>query len=62
MYFGNYGFANKGLDKYLKSAVSEYPSSRNMVKAAKHLSNYHLSNYHSGIFIILTDYGQGFWI
>ena len=57
MYFRNYGFAKKGLDKYLKSAVSQYPSTSNMVKAAKHLSTYH-----GGILTIFIDYGQGFWI
>ena len=51
MYFRNYGLANKGLDKYLKSAVSQYPSTSNMVKVRKHLSNYE-----GGIFIILIDH------
>ena len=35
MYFRNYG-----LDKYLISAISQYPSTRSMVKSPKHLSNY----------------------
>ena len=35
MYFGNYGVAKKDLDKYLKSAVSQYPSTSNMVKPLK---------------------------
>ena len=50
MYFGNYGLAKKGLDKYLKSAVSQYPSTSNMVNAPKHLSNYP-----GGTFIILDE-------
>ena len=50
MYFGNYGLAKNGLDKYLKSAVSQYPSISNMVKAPKHISNYH-----SGTFVTLID-------
>ena len=50
MYFGNYGVAKKGLDKYLKSVVSQYSSTGNMVKAPKHLSHYY-----GGTFIILID-------
>ena len=50
MYFINYGLAKTRLDKYLKSAVSQYPSKSNMVKAPKRLSNYR-----SGIFIILMN-------
>ena len=37
MYFGNYGLAKRPLDKYLKSAVSQYPSTSNMVKVLKHI-------------------------
>ena len=55
MYFRNYGLTKKGLDKYLKSAVSQYPSTSNMVKAPKHLSNYH-----GGIFIIIVDIEEGY--
>ena len=51
MYFRNYGLAKRRLDKYLKSAVSQYPSTSNMVKALKHLSNYH-----GGTFIIFIDH------
>ena len=54
MYFRNYGLAKTRLDKYLKSDVSHYPLTSNMVKATKHLSSYH-----GGIFIILIDHGQG---
>ena len=48
---GNYGLAKKGLDKYLKSAVSQYASTSKMVKTPKQLSNYNF-----GIFIILIDH------
>ena len=51
MYFRNYGLTKKGLDKYLKSAVSQYPSTSNMVQVPKHLSYYH-----SGIFVVLIDH------
>ena len=37
MYFLNYGLLKRRLDKYLKSAVSHYPSTSNMVKGPKHL-------------------------
>ena len=50
MYFRNYGLAKKGLEKYLKSAVSQYRSTSNMVNGAKHPSKYH-----GGTFIILID-------
>ena len=50
MYFRNYGLPKTRLDKYQKSAVSQYPSTSNMVKALKHISNYH-----SSTFIILID-------
>ena len=49
MYFRNYGFAKSRLDKYLKSAISKYPSISNMVKALKHISNHH-----GGAFIIIV--------
>ena len=55
MYFRNYGLAKRRLDKYLKSDVSHYPLTSNMVKATKHLSSYH-----GGIFIILIDHGHGY--
>ena len=55
MYFGNCGLAKKGLDKYLKSAVSQYPSTSSMVRAPKHLSNYHGST-----FIILINNRSGY--
>ena len=51
MYFRNYGLTKRGLDKYIKSAVSQYPSKSNMVQAPKHISNYH-----RGTFIILSDH------
>ena len=37
MYFRSYGLAKKGLDKYLKSFVPQYPWTSNMVKALKPL-------------------------
>ena len=55
MYFRNYRLTEKGLDKYLKSAVSQYPSTSNMVEALKNLSNYH-----GGTFIILIDNRLGY--
>ena len=51
MYFRDHGLAKKSLDKYLKSALSQYPLTRNMVKSLKHLSNYD-----SATFIILIDH------
>ena len=41
MHFRNYELAKTWLDKFLKSAVSQYPSTTNMVNALKHCSNYH---------------------
>ena len=51
MFFRKYGVAKRGLDKYLKRAISQYPLTSNMVKVPKHLSNYDC-----GAFIILIDY------
>ena len=51
MYFRNYGLAKKRLDKYPESAISQYPSTSNMVKAIKNLSNSD-----SATFIILIDH------
>ena len=51
MYFRNYGLAKKRLDKYLESAISQYPSTSNKVKAIKHLSNSD-----GATFIILIDH------
>ena len=51
MYFRNYGLAKKDLDMDLKSGISEYPSTSNMVTTSKHLSNYH-----GGTFIIIIDH------
>ena len=31
MYFRNYGLGKKELDKYLKSAISQYPWTSNMI-------------------------------
>ena len=57
MQFRNYGLTNRVLDKYLKSAVSQYPSTSNMVKAPKNSSNYH-----GGTFIILIDHRQRYLV
>ena len=54
MYFRSYGLAKRPLDKYLKSAVSQYPSTSNMVNAIKHISNHH-----GGTFVILIDHQEG---
>ena len=51
MYFPNYGLAKRRLDKYLKSAVSQYPSTSSIVKALKHISDHH-----GGNFMILIDH------
>ena len=50
MYLENYGLAKRLLYKYLKSAVSQYPSTSNMIKARKQIPNFH-----GGTFIILID-------
>ena len=39
MYFRHCRLPKTLLDKYLKSAVSHYPSTRNMVNAPKHCCN-----------------------
>ena len=41
MYCLNYGFWERRLDKYVKSAVSHYPSTSNIEKAFKYISNHH---------------------
>ena len=51
MYFRNEGHAKRLLHKYLKSAVSQFASTSNMVNAPKHIPNSHGST-----FIILTDH------
>ena len=55
MYFRSYGLAKRLLDKYLKSTISQDPSTSNMVKALKHISNYN-----DGTFIILTADLKGY--
>ena len=57
MYIRNYGLAKRRLDKYLKSEVSKYPSTSNMLNALKHISNHH-----GGFFIILIDHQEGYLI
>ena len=39
MYFRNYGLPKTPLKKYLKSAVSHYALTSNIVNALKHCSN-----------------------
>ena len=51
MYFRGYGLAKRRLDKYLKSAVSQYPSTSNMVNVIKHISNLQ-----GGTFMILIHH------
>ena len=50
MYFRNYGIAKRRLEKYLKTAVSQYTSTSYMVKALKYISNHH-----GGTFIVIVD-------
>ena len=57
MYFRSYGLGKRRLDQYLKSAVSQYPLTSNMVKALKHILNHH-----GGTFIILIDHLQGYCV
>ena len=45
MYFRNYGLWKTWLDKCLKSAVSEYSSTSNMVNAPKHCSKLNDSSF-----------------
>ena len=52
MYFPNYGLAKRRLDKSLKSVVSQYPLTKNKVKAPKHIPNHR-----GGTFIIVVDMG-----
>ena len=51
MYFRSYGLAKRRLDKSLKSAVSQYPSTSNMVKLLKHVSSHG-----GGTFMIPIDH------
>ena len=50
MYFQNYRLRIAWLDKCLDSPASEHPSTVNMLKRAKHLSNLH-----GNTFIIFFD-------
>ena len=54
MYLRSYGLAKKRLDKYLKSAVLEYPLRSHMVNALKHISDHH-----GGTFMIFIDHRSG---
>ena len=53
MYFRNYGFRKTRSDKCLKSAVSQYPSTSNMVNVPKHCSNLN-----DGSFTIFINYSE----
>ena len=56
MYFRNYGFGKAWLDKCLKSAVSQYPLTSNIVNRPKHCSN---SNLNGVTFTIFIDQCKG---
>ena len=51
MYLRNFGLTKMRLDNYLRSGVSQYPSTSNMVNARKLISNSQ-----GGTFIILIDH------
>ena len=53
MYFRNYGLRKTWIDKCLKSAVSEYPSTSDMVNVPKRCSNLN-----GGSFSIFIDYSE----
>ena len=55
MHFRSYGLAKRGLDNYLKSTISQDPSTSKMIKALKHISNYN-----GGTFILLTADRKGY--
>ena len=57
MHYWNFGLRKKGLDKYLKSPVSEDPSTSNMVNEPKHICNLDGS-----IFTIFIDHGERNWV
>ena len=56
MYFRNYGLSKTWLNHSLKSAVSDYPLTVNMLKGPKHLLNLHES-----IFISFFHPSQEKW-
>ena len=53
MYFKNYGLTKTLLGEYLKSTVSQYPSTSNMKNALKHCANLH-----GGTFTIFMDHRE----
>ena len=55
MHFRNYGLPKMALDKYLKSTVSQYPSTGNIVNALKNCTNLH-----GAIFTIFIDRCKGY--
>ena len=54
MYFRNEGLQKRSLDKYLKSRVSERPSTDNISNALKHFCNLNDST-----FTIFIDHCEG---
>ena len=57
MYFRNYGLRKTLLEKCLKSVVSQYPSTSNMVKTPKHCSNLN-----GGTFAKFIDHFESNWL
>ena len=57
MYFQNFELRKKWVDKYLKTTVSEDPSTSNMVNEPKHIWNLDDS-----MFTIFVDYCEGDWV
>ena len=51
MYFRSYRLEKMRLDRSLKSDVSQYPSTNNMLKSLKHVSNHD-----GGTFMIPIDH------
>ena len=57
MYFRNYRLSKTWLDQYLKRAISEDPSTVNMVNGPKDLWNLHDCS-----FIIFFHHSEGKWL
>ena len=55
MYFRNYGLPKTLFGKYVKSAVSQYPSTSNSVNTLKHCKNLH-----GATFTIFIDHYKGY--
>ena len=54
MYFRIYGLQKTSLDKCLKTAVSQYPSTSNMINEPEHCSNLN-----AGAFAMFIDHSKG---